>query len=918
MKHRLLLLLLFVFTASVAGWAQKSVAPSYTIKGVLLDSLTQEGEPYATIRITKKNAPEKALKMAVTGANGKFQEKLNVPAGDYVISISSIGKAPVVKEFTLKSSTKVVDLGTMLSAEANNELKGVEVVAQKPLVKVDVDKIEYNIEDDPDSKSNSILEMLRKVPLVTVDGEDNIQVNGSSSFKVHVNGKPNNMMSNNPKEVLKSMPANSIKYIEDDPDSKSNSILEMLRKVPLVTVDGEDNIQVNGSSSFKVHVNGKPNNMMSNNPKEVLKSMPANSIKYIEVITSPGAKYDAEGVGGILNIVTVGSGFEGYTATFRGSANNNGAGTGAYAMVKQGKLTLSANYNFNYNNSPRGYSDSYRENFESDTEKYLESGSSSKSKGNFQYGNLEASYEIDTLRLLTVAFGMYGSSNKSNSDGSTVMYGANYEDVAYSYRTDNHGKSSWFSINGNVDYQRTSKKNKQRMITLSYKVNTQPQTSDSYSTYLDILPDERKDELIENLKLYNYHSDGKTNTMEQTFQVDYTTPIGKLHTIETGVKYIFRRNSSDNKFYEAAGGSNDYAYNEDRSSDYRHLNHILSAYAGYTLRYKDFTFKPGLRYEQTIQRVKYIVGPGENFHTNFSDLVPSVSLGMKIGKTQNIRAGYNMRIWRPGIWNLNPYFDDQNPMFISQGNPDLKSEKSHAFDVAYSSFSAKFNVNVSLRHSFNNNGIERISRLITAEDGEDFGGGHIAPQGALYSTYDNIGKNRNTGLSLYLNWNASPKTRIYVNGRGSYTDMKSEVQGLHNYGWNGSFYGGIQHTLPLKLRLSLNGGGSTPYISLQGKGSGYQYYGLSLNRSFLKEDRLSVNLYCNNIFEKYRSYNNHTEGANFVSKSSSKWPSRSFGVSVSYRIGELKASVKKAARSISNDDVKGGGGGGNAGGGGGQ
>lgn len=79
MKHRLLLLLLFVFTASVAGWAQKSVAPSYTIKGVLLDSLTQEGEPYATIRITKKNAPEKALKMAVTGANGKFQEKLNVP-----------------------------------------------------------------------------------------------------------------------------------------------------------------------------------------------------------------------------------------------------------------------------------------------------------------------------------------------------------------------------------------------------------------------------------------------------------------------------------------------------------------------------------------------------------------------------------------------------------------------------------------------------------------------------------------------------------------------------------------------------------------------------------------------------------------------------------------------------------------------
>lgn len=854
MKHRLLLLLLFMFATFAAGWAQKDVAPSFTIKGVLLDSLTQEGEPYATIRITKKGVPDKAVKMAVTGANGKFQEKLNVPAGDYAISISSIGKAPVVKDFTLKPSTKIIDLGTLYSSEANNELKGVEVVAQKPLVKVDVDKIEYNIEDDP--------------------------------------------------------------------DSKSNSILEMLRKVPLVTVDGEDNVQVNGSSSFKIHVNGKPNNMMSNNPKEVLKSMPANTIKYIEVITSPGAKYDAEGVGGILNIVTVGGGFEGYTATFRGNVSNNGAGAGTYAMVKQGKMTISVNYNYDYNNSPRSYSDNYRENYEPGArdEKFLESQSSSKSKGNFQHGNLEASYEIDTLRLLTAAFGMYGGSNESDNNGNTVMYRTNHEDVAYRYRTDSRNKNSWYSINGNIDYQRTSRKNKQRMLTLSYKINTQPQTDNSRNVYLDIFPDEQKEELAERLRLENYHSDGKTNTMEQTFQVDYTTPIGKLHTIETGAKYIFRRNSSDNALYEAAGGSDNYTYNEDRSSEYRHLNHILSAYAGYTLKYKDFSFKPGVRYEQTIQRVKYIVGPGEDFHTNYSDWVPSVSLGMKIGKTQNLRAGYNMRIWRPGIWNLNPYFNNQDPMSISQGNPDLKSEKSHAFDIAYSNFSAKFNINVSLRHSFGNNGIEMVSRLITNENGEIFDDNpeHMAPNGAMYSTYDNIGKNRDTGLSLYLNWNASPKTRIYVNGRGSYRDLKSEAQGLHNYGWNVSCHGGIQHTLPLKIRLSLNGGGSTPYISLQGKGSGYQYYSIGLNRSFLKDDRLTLNLYCNNIFEKYRTYNSHTKGDNFISKSSGKYPNRYVGFSISYRIGELKASVKKAARSINNDDVKGGEGGGNAGGGGGQ
>ena len=856
MRNKLLLLLLLMFMTSGMMYAQqqktqqsqqRTAAPSYTLKGVLLDSLTQEGEPYATIKIAKKNAPQKALKMAVTDLNGKFQEKLTVAPGEYIITLSSVGKVTIVKDFTVKASEKVIDLGKLNMAEATNELKGIEVVAQKPLVKVDVDKIEYNIEDDP--------------------------------------------------------------------DSKTNTVMEMLRKVPLVTVDGEDNIKVNGSSSFKIHVNGKPNNMMSNNPKDVLKSMPANTIKHIEVITSPGAKYDAEGVGGILYIVTVGGGFEGYTATFRASGSNRGAGAGGYATIKSGKLTITGNYNYNYDTSPKSYSDSYRENYDSEDQKYLESKSSSDYNGSFQYGNLEASYEIDTLRLLTASFGMYGGANDNKSDGLTTMWNAQRDRLAYQYRSLSDGDGSWYSMRGNVDYQRTSKKNKDRMITLSYKISTQPQNSDYYTDYKDI-KDPFEMDIVKKFLLNNSHSDGKTNTTEHTFQVDYTTPIGKLHTIEAGAKYIIRNNLSDNKLFEAEGVSDNYEYNNDRSSKYKHLNDILAAYLGYTLRYKTFSFKPGVRYEYTSQDVKYLagaIGPEADFSTSYNDFVPSVTMGIKIGKTQNLRGGYNMRIWRPGIWNLNPYFDDRNPMFISQGNSNLESEKSHSFNLSYSMFSMKFNVNISLRHSFGNNGIERVSRLI-GKGGEEFPGGHHAPEGALYSTYENIGKNRNTGLSLYGNWNASPNTRIYLNGDGSYVDIKSPAQGLHNYGWNASLYGGIQHTFPLKIRASLNAGGSTPYISLQGKGSGYYYYSLGVNRSFIK-DRFTVSAYVSNIFEKYRSYNNTTMGENFLSKSSSRYQSRSFGISLSYRIGELKASVKKAARSINNDDVKGGGGQGGQGGG---
>lgn len=281
----------------------------------------------------------------MTGVDGKFSERLTVP-GTYLINFTSVGKTSVQKEFTVSADKKHADLGKVLIAEATEMLKGVEVVAQKPLVKAEIDKVTYSMEDDP--------------------------------------------------------------------DAKTNTTLEMLRKVPLVTVDGEDKIQVNGSSNFKVHVNGKPNNMMSNNPREVLRSMPANSIKSIEVITEPGAKYDAEGVGGILNIITVGGGMEGYTVTLNAGASNTRLYGGGYGTVQAGKFTVTGNYFYNYQGSRNGYDDSHREDFTSEDNKFLDSHKTSKSFGNFQFGSLEGSYEIDTLNLITFSMNLMGAISRTN------------------------------------------------------------------------------------------------------------------------------------------------------------------------------------------------------------------------------------------------------------------------------------------------------------------------------------------------------------------------------------------------------------------------------------------------------------------------------------------------------------------------
>lgn len=518
--------------------AQNTANTSFQVKGILLDSLTQEGEPYATIKIVKKEAPAKALKMLVTDMKGQFQEK--VPGtGNFVMTITSVGRTPIVKDFSVKAGEKLVDFGTLYIVDASNELGQVEIVAQKPLVKADIDKIEYNVQDDP--------------------------------------------------------------------DAQSNSVLEMLRKVPLVTVDGEDNIQVNGSSSFKVYVNGKPNNMMSNNPTEVLKSMPANSIKHIEVITNPGPKYDAEGVGGILNIVTVGSGLEGYTATFSANVSNRGAGGGAFGTIKSGKLTVSARYNYNYNDQPRNYSSgSQHVTPEAVTENSsnLDYDGSNKGHGSFQSGSMEASYEIDTLRLVTMSFGLWGGGNKSN--GSTDYIATFPENInaapIYSYSAFNRSKSSWYSIDGGIDYQRLFKV-KDRMLTFSYKINTRPQTSDSYTEY-EIDNGYNPDWADYLNRLKNQHNDGEQNTTEHTFQADYTTPIGKLHTLEAGAKYILRNNSSEDDRFDA-DDTGKYEYNKDQSSHYKHLNDIIAAYLGYGLKVKRLSGRLGLRYEHTIQDVKY-------------------------------------------------------------------------------------------------------------------------------------------------------------------------------------------------------------------------------------------------------------------------------------------------------------------------
>lgn len=705
------------------------------------------------------------------------------------------------------------------------ELQGVEVVKQKSLVKSDIDKITYDIENDP--------------------------------------------------------------------DSKTNSVIEMLRKIPMVTVDGEDNIQVNGSSSFKIYVNNKPNQMMSNNPKEILKSMPANSIKKIEVITNPGPKYDAEGVGGVLNIITHGQGIEGYTATFNGTVNNHGAGGGVYATTKSGKLTVSGRYNYSYRNTPTSYSGSSRKTVGNITESSsdLEFESSSKGHGYSHSGTIDASYEIDTLRLITATFDIYGSGNHSNNESSTMATSPLTSAPLYSYNRYGRSKSNYSYIEGGIDYQRSFSV-EDRLLTLSYRIESDPDKSDSYLTYQDLQAADGWETFIQKMK--DQRNNGNEHTTEQTFQVDYTTPFAEHHNIETGLKYILRNNTSNDDRYE------EDIFDTDHSSHYKHRHDIFAAYFGYSLKLNKLSGRLGMRYEHTLQDVEYKLGRGEDFTKHFNDFVPSASIGYKLTKMSNLRLDYNMRIYRPGIWYLNPYLDDSNPTSISQGNSLLDSEKSHSFSLNYSNFTSKFNINLALRYGFTRNSIEDVIMLIP--DTQIPGLKNPTGKDVTYSTYENIGHSEGASFNTYINWNATKRTRIYINSTLYYTDMDNGGT-LHNHGWYLYAYGGAQHSLPKDWRISANFFGITPRVTLQGRGSSYNNYSLSIQKSMLKK-RLNITISASNFLKKYKCYKSSVKDLYFIQDHWSKGVSQTFTLNISYRIGDLKASVKKTERSISNDDVK--------------
>ena len=623
--------------------------------------------------------------------------------------------------------------------------------------------------------------------------------------------------------------------------------------------------------------------MLANNPSQVLKSMPANSIKDVEVITDPGAKYDAEGVGGIINIITDKRVDDGYVGSVGAGVDSRGGYNGnAYVTLKYGKFGFTGNTNYYTFKSPESESTFERRDFSVQPETVLTQNGLSgfDGKGTMLSGMI--SYEMDTLNLLSVSINSYNSNGTSNTNTKVASSGRNvYGYDRISENTNEHG-----SIDLSADYQRSFKK-KGELLTLSYRYGNNPNNSEGETKTENITgtpilrPQDYK-------TINNNDADGN----EHTGQIDYVNPLTKNHTIEVGLKYIYRDNSSEgNNMYEDRT-TKEWLEDVSRKNDLQHDQYIASGYASYGFKKDKFGLKAGLRAEQTKQDVNFISRNDSVIKTDFFDMVPSLALSYQMSMTQTLRLGYNMRVYRPGIWHLNPYVNNIDPLNISYGNPDLDAEKNHNVSLNYGSFSQKLNLNASINYSITNNSITQYQ---------------FVENGVNNSTYDNIGKSQSIGLNAYIRWAPTQQLNMFINGNGDYVDISSNKDAtLKNSGFSYRAFSGVTYTFPHEIRFSVNGGYFGSRIMLQSEMDPFFFMSFGLSKSFLNK-KLDVAIRGNNPFQKYMDHKNYTTGKNFTQESLFRRPAQSISLNVTFRFGDLKSSIKRVQRGIRNEDIKSGG-----------
>ena len=749
------------------------------------------------------------VKLGITNATGYFFIR-GIQPGTYLLAFSKVGYAKQYLPLTVGESKLVIPPVILLNEE--KELLSVTVTSRRALVEQIGDKIIYNVESDP------------------------------MAF--------------------------------------AETAVDLLRKTPMVTVDGQGNIQLNEQNSFKVFLNGRETSMFAHNINEALKGFPGGLIKKIEIISNPSAKYDGEGVGGIINIVTKKK-VAGYNGTLS-----------AAAATADGSSTINRLLNIKYKKFgissyllTSGYKDQKSRSFEAIESKtpvaYFKriSNGNTLSNNESKSGNLELSYEADSFHTVN-AYVLLGS--KDDKMDGTMQF-----DLVSSSRTDT-GKSVYTSItdnhysfiNAGLDYIQ--------------KFTTNPEKEFSIRINGDFGSDNTSLTSVQNGSSVNRFivNESKSRSNEYTVQTDFIQPLSKGSKLELGAKAIIRKAISDYQSLFKYNVSVGFKVNLPNTDYFSYQQDVYSLYASTRFKMGKFVLRTGLRLEQTVLNSDFL-SSAVKVAQSYTSLLPNIQVTTKGKRGQTLAFSYTVRLARPYIWNLNPFVNNTDSLNISKGNPFLQPQTFHSLSLQYRFSSGKTFFSIGLSHNFSN---DRIIQLSTFNNSS----------GVISTSPVNIEKNNQTVFSISINTKPNRRWEINTDGWLAYDIIQQTkaTGSLKNNGFSGNGLLNSHYLITKKLSASVTTGFTLAAPTLQINYPVYFYYGMGMNYKFM-QDKFALSLSARNIFNREDTMpTNVFEDNTYQRSTATSYPDRIIKCSLTWSFGKLSENVSKK-RGITNDDLLG-------------
>lgn len=666
--------------------------------------------------------------------------------------------------------------------------------------------------------------------------------------------------------------------------SEGGTATDLLANVPSVQTDMDGNVSLRGSAGVRVLIDGKPSLIGGGDVSVILQSIPASSIETVEVITNPSSKYDAEGQSGIINIVLKKNsklGLNGNVALSAGNRDNYNANTSL--SFQNNKVNLFGNYSYRSGNRlGGGFNNIQYLNTTSEGTAFADQNTDSRSHD--QGHNVKAGIDYTLAPKSIVSFS--GGFNMRDNDRSETLLinqfnTANAPVRLSNRRNENEGKGNSFDLN--LDFAQKFKKPKEE---LTFNVNYSEGNNDNFQFYnTDIYFQTNQN--LNNLVLERNLRDGWNRNFN--IQADYVRPVGTAGRIEAGYRSQFRDSKSMTDASTFLDSLDAYEKNFLVSNAFESGEQIHALYLNYQNQIGNFGYQLGLRGEDaelntTSGRFQEtgstIYTPGKIAYTR---LYPSVFVSQKLKNDQQVQLSYTRRVNRPRGWDTNPFLDVSDPLMWNQGNPNLKPEDVHAFELGYSKYFKKVSIISSLYFRQTNDLIQRVRSEPNA-------------QGVTISTPQNLTRNIATGLELISRvdvakpWNFTANVNLY----------QSKIDGAPQYGiversgftWNANLTNNFN--LPYNITMQLRADYRAPEVMAQGKRNAM--YGVDAGAKYdFKDKKSSLSLNVRDVFST-RRWSMTTEANNSIVDFERYMQGTMANLTYSYRFGKTTFTAKKPKR----------------------